>query len=69
MRLPEPYGNGAWQLYQSPEDPGAMKNLATQYSDLTMELTQSWKRYAKTNGVIHPNRPVPYARPVSGGKF
>jgi len=46
-----------------------MKNLATQYSDLTMELTQGWKRYAKTNGGIRPNRPVAYARPVSGGKF
>lgn len=69
MRLPEPYGNGEWQLYHLAEDPGEMNNLATQYPDLTMELTQGWKRYAKTNGVIHPNQPVAYARPVSGGKF
>ena len=60
---------GAWQLYHLAEDPGEMNNLATQYPDLTKELTQGWKRYAKTNGVIHPNQPVAYARPVSGGKF
>jgi arylsulfatase len=69
MRLPEPYGNGEWQLYHLAEDPGEMNNLAVQYPDLTMELTQSWKEYAKTNGVIRPNQPVAYARPVSGGKF
>jgi arylsulfatase len=69
LRLPEPYGTGEWQLYNLAEDPGEVNDLAAQYPDLTSELAQGWQQYAETNGVIRPNQPVAYARPVSEGKY
>jgi len=69
LRLPLPYGNNQWQLYNLHEDPGEVNDLAAQYPELTTELAQGWQRYAKQNGVIHPNKPVAYARPVKPGRF
>ena len=69
LRLPLPYGNNQWQLYNLHEDPGEVNDLAAQYPELTTELAQGWQRYAKQNGVIHPNQPVAYARPVKPGRF
>ena len=37
--------------------------------DLVAELELGWTAYAEANGVIHPETPVAYARPVSDGKF
>jgi arylsulfatase A-like enzyme len=69
LRLPPPYGNGDWQLYNLAEDPGEVQNVATQHPDLVAELALEWTAYAERNGVIHPGSPVAYARPVSGGRY
>ena len=69
LRLPLPYGNSQWQLYNLNEDPGEVNDLAAQYPELTTELAQGWQRYVEQNGVIHPNHPVAYARPVSIGRY
>ncbi len=69
IRLPEPYGNGQWQLYNLAHDPGEVNDLATQNQDLVIELSQAWERYAEANGVIRPSKPVAYARPISGRKY
>ena len=37
--------------------------------DLVAELELGWTAYAEANGVIHPETPVAYARPVANGKF
>ncbi len=69
LRLPPPYGNGEWQLYNLAKDPGEVNDLATQNHDLVMELSQAWERYAEANGVIRPSDAVAYARPISGRKY
>ena len=36
LRLPEPYGNGGWQLYDLAADPGEMHDLASEHPDRVM---------------------------------
>ena len=60
---------GDWQLYKLAEDPGETRDLAAKHPDLVAELALGWTAYAESNGVIHPDTPVAYARPVSEGKY
>jgi arylsulfatase len=69
LRLPPPFGNGDWQLYNLAEDPGEIQDVAAQHPDLVAELALGWTAYAEANGVIHPDTPVAYARSVSEGKY
>ena len=69
LRLPPPFGTGDWQLYNLSEDPGETRDIAALYPQRVAELSSAWEEYAKTNGVITPNKPVAYARPVSNGKY
>lgn len=69
LRLPPPYGNGDWQLYNLADDPGENQDLTAEHPDLVAELELAWTAYAEANGVIHPDTPVAYARPVSEGKY
>jgi len=69
VRLPEPYGNGAWQLYNLAEDPGEVTDLAGQRPDLVAELSLAWEQYAESSGVIRPDQPIAYAKPAAPGKF
>jgi len=69
LRLPSPYGNGEWQLYNLAEDPGEVQDLAAQHPGLVTELAMGWTTYAEANGVIHPETPVAYGRPVSEGRY
>ena len=69
LRLPEPYGNGTWQLYHLGDDPGETHDLAGQYPDRLEQLAAGWAEYAETNEVVHPDQPVAYGRPVSAGKY
>jgi arylsulfatase len=69
LRLPEPYGNGTWQLYDLDEDPGEVTDLAGVRPDLVAELSQAWGQYAESSGVIRPDQPVAYAKPPAPGKY
>ena len=69
LRLPEPYGNGTWQLYHLDDDPGETKDLADRYPEHVNQLAAGWAEYAETNEVVHPDQPVAYGRPVSAGKY
>ena len=69
LRLPPPYGNGDWQLYNLDKDPGEVQDVAAQHPDLVQELAAGWTAYAESNEVIHPETPVAYARPVPKGKY
>jgi len=69
LRLPEPYGNGDWQLYDIEADPGELHDLSSNYPDLVKELAVGWQEYAQNNGVIEPNKATFYSKPVSGQKY
>lgn len=69
LRLPEPYGNGSWQLYHLGDDPGETRDLADQHPQRVQQLAEGWDKYAAANGVVHPNIPVAYARPVADGRY
>ncbi|MCP4247136.1 MAG: sulfatase-like hydrolase/transferase, partial [bacterium] len=53
LRLPAPFGNGDWQLYNLAEDPGEVQDMAAQHPDLVAELSLGWSEYAEVNEVIH----------------
>jgi len=69
LRLPEPYGNGDWQLYDLAADPGELHDLALEFPERTKSLAGAWKSYAEFNGVIQPNVATAYAKPVVGRKY
>jgi arylsulfatase len=69
LRLPEPYGNGDWQLYDLASDPGELNDLAKKYPDRVTVLSRGWQTYAKLNGVIRPDAAVLYSSPIVGRKY
>jgi arylsulfatase len=69
LRLPEPYGNGDWQLYDLTADPGEVHDLASEYPERARALAKAWEDYAESNGVIQPNSATAYAKPVVGRKY
>jgi arylsulfatase A-like enzyme len=69
LRLPEPYGNGEWQLYDLSADPGELHDLSSEFPGRAAALAKFWEAYAKSNGVIQPNAATVYAKPVSGQKY
>lgn len=52
LHLPEPYGPGAWQLYDLSVDPGEIDDLAASRPDKLAELLVLWDRYVEDTGVI-----------------
>lgn len=58
VQLPEPEGNGRWQLYDLANDPGELVDLAASHADKLGELITLWQAYVKETGVI--STPVSY---------
>lgn len=52
LRLPEPYGDSTWELYDIDADPGETSNLAGELPDLTLEMIQRWETFSSKTGVI-----------------
>jgi arylsulfatase A-like enzyme len=69
LRLPPPFGSGDWQLYDLHKDPGEITDIAAIYPELVSEMAANWETYATQNEVVHPDKPVLYAKPVSPGKY
>ncbi len=69
LRLPEPYGNGDWQLYDLAADPGELHDLSSEFPDQAEALANAWAVYAESNGVIRANSATVYAKPPVGRKF
>lgn len=69
LRLPVPYGNGDWQLYDLAADPGEQQDLAPRFPERTGALAKAWQDYADANGVIRPDKATAYAKPVVGRKY
>ena len=68
LRLPEPYGNGDWQLYDLATDPGEIHDLAAEYPERVGLMAKAWDSYAELNGVIRPDSATAYAKPIVGRK-
>lgn len=69
VRLPTPYGNGKWQLYNLQSDPGERNDLAEEKPELVAKFAAKWLEYARTNEVVHPDQPVAYSKPAKPGRF
>jgi arylsulfatase len=69
LRLPEPFGNGVWQLYDLAADPGELNDLSSEFPDRKEELAAAWEVYADSNGIIQPDAPVFYSKPIVGRKY
>ncbi|WOJ91941.1 arylsulfatase [Congregibacter variabilis] len=52
VRLPAPYGDYSWELYDLSEDPGETNNLAKSQPDVTAEMVARWDSFARETGVI-----------------
>jgi len=52
LRLPEPFGDGAWCLYDLSKDPGEMHDLSEEYPEIKAELSEAWQQYAEANEVF-----------------
>jgi arylsulfatase len=52
LRLAEPFGTGAWQLYDIEKDPGEINDLSQQFPEKRDSLVLDWMKYAEENGVI-----------------
>jgi len=52
VRLPKPYGDYTWELYDLDADPGETSNLAGKMPDRTKEMVQRWEEFASDTGII-----------------
>ncbi len=50
-RIPAPYGNGEWQLFDLSVDPGETRNLATAQPELFKDMRAEYQQYSQTAGV------------------
>lgn len=55
VMLPEPYGNGEWQLFNVIKDPGEANNLAESMPKKLEILKTAWRQYASEVNVVLPN--------------
>jgi arylsulfatase A-like enzyme len=69
VRLPKPFGNDGWQLYDLNQDPGEINDLADLKPKLTASLAEKWRDYAIANEVVHPDSPVAYAKTPRPGRY
>lgn len=55
LRMSEPYGTGAWQLFNLTDDLGETNDLAAAHPDTLSALVSRWDDYATQVGVVMPN--------------
>jgi arylsulfatase len=51
LRLPQPFGTGAWQLYDMEKDPGETTDLSAAHPDVKDALIKKWNDYAQQNEI------------------
>jgi arylsulfatase A-like enzyme len=69
VRLPAPFGNSSWQLYDLSHDPGEINDLAAAKPRMVKSFAAKWQDYATTNEVVHPDTPVAYGKPPKPGRY
>jgi len=55
VHMPEPYGNGDWQLFDLSNDLAETRDLAGTYPERVEEMKARWDIYAQKNHVIIPD--------------
>jgi len=51
LRLPQPMGTGAWQLFDLEKDPAETNDLSSQFPAIKEQLIKAWNEYALRNEV------------------
>jgi arylsulfatase len=54
----EPFGKGAWELYNLAADPAERKDLAAKHPDKLQAMVSLWDSYVRANNVVLPSRSV-----------
>lgn len=54
LYIEQPYGTGAWALYDLSHDPGEDTDVSAEHPDITSELRAQWDEYAARVGVVPP---------------
>ena len=54
LRLPEPYGDGRWELFNLADDPAETRNLATTEPARLARMIGQWEQYRQEANVILP---------------
>ncbi len=55
LRLPPPFDDGNWELYNLTDDPGETTDLSDTYQEIKKQLLVGWEDYVKTNNVYDHN--------------
>ena len=55
LRLPAPFDDGGWALYNLTKDPGETIDLSDQFPEIKQELLNGWEDYVRTNNVFDHN--------------
>jgi len=55
LRLPPPFDNGNWALYNLTKDPGETTDLSDQFPEIKQELLNGWEDYVRTNHIFDHN--------------
>lgn len=50
--MPQPFGSGEWQLYDTREDRGETTDLAARHPELVKELSDKYRSWAAAHGVV-----------------
>jgi arylsulfatase len=54
----EPFGTGAWELFDLAADPAERRDLAAEHPEQVAALVALWDEYARANNVILPSRVI-----------
>lgn len=61
IRMPEPYGENKWELFNLAQDPSESEDLAAREPDELKKMLVHWERYREESNVIVPDSmPVAY---------
>jgi arylsulfatase len=52
----EPFGKGAWELFNLAADPAERKDLAAEHPDKLQAMVSLWDSYVRANNVVLPSR-------------
>ncbi len=55
LRLPPPFDDGNWKLYNLTDDPGETTDLSDTFPEIKKQLLEGWGDYIKANNVFDHN--------------